>query len=233
MQGKGGVGKSTSAALFYQYLLVKGVLVSGLDTDPVNASLAGYGELNVPILDLMLDEDINPRAFDQVVNAVCALPPEGHIVIDIGATCFIPLCSYLKESKALELLVDEGHEVLIHTPVVGGPAMAFALNGLKAMSEHFDIPIVVWLNRFFGEIVMDGADFFEFRIYKETAPSIRSVIRIPQRKADTYGRDFQELLARRQSFQDAIHSDLPLMTRSRLARLWRDMELAIDGAGLI
>jgi hypothetical protein len=233
LQSKGGVGKSMSAALLFQYFVKKGVPVSGYDTDPMNGSFSGYGEFGVPALDIMRGDDIDLRAFDQLVEAAAGLAANAHLIIGVGASCFVLLCAYLKESQALDLLVAEKHEVLIHCPVTGGLAMLDTLNCLQALTQHFKVPLVVWLNLFFGEIAIGNQGFYEFKIYQEAAASIQSVIQIPQRKPETYGRDFQELLARRQSFDAAIRSSLPIMTRSRLGTLWRDIETAIDGARLV
>jgi cellulose biosynthesis protein BcsQ len=44
LQGKGGVGKSFVAALMAQYLQDRGQDPVCIDTDPVNATFAGYAE---------------------------------------------------------------------------------------------------------------------------------------------------------------------------------------------
>jgi cellulose biosynthesis protein BcsQ len=52
LQGKGGVGKSFIAATLAQYKINKGHEPLCIDTDPVNATFAGYKALNVTRLQM-------------------------------------------------------------------------------------------------------------------------------------------------------------------------------------
>ena len=104
LQGKGGVGKSLVASLLCQYLRQHGLPVSAVDTDPVNSTLTGYKELEVKRLNIMEGDDIDQRRFDTLMEIIFQQPENGHIVIDNGASSFVPLCSYLKENDALTLI---------------------------------------------------------------------------------------------------------------------------------
>ena len=64
LQGKGGVGKSLVASILTQHFLESGKDVCCVDTDPVNATFAGYQKFNVTALDIMNDNDIDSRRFD-------------------------------------------------------------------------------------------------------------------------------------------------------------------------
>jgi hypothetical protein len=235
LQGKGGVGKSLVASLLFQYLKENGLPVKGCDTDPVNSTFSGYKEFDVLSLDIMNGDDIDQRRFDQLVEELCELSAEAHIVVDNGASCFVALCVYLKESGAFAFLKESGHEVLIHTVVTGGQALQDTLKGLRSLTLGFpEIPIVVWLNPYYGEIVLDGSDFYGFKVYAEASATFQAVIELPTLRPNTFGRDLEEHLARRSSFEAAVKSPrLPLMARQRLAMTWRDIKLAIDRAGLI
>jgi hypothetical protein len=170
LQGKGGVGKSLIASLLAQYLQAKDLTVYCFDTDPVNATLAGYEALDAVALDIMSGDDIDPRRFDQLMDAIIELPADAHVVVDNGASSFVPLGSYLLENQALEVLEEHGHSVMLHTVVTGGQAILDTLSGLKSLVSHFpSTPIVVWLNRYFGDITLDGKRFEEFKIYAECA----------------------------------------------------------------
>lgn len=234
MQGKGGVGKSLIASLLFQYLQEHGAAVSGCDTDPINTSFACYKIFNVKVLNIMKGDDIDARVFDELIEYICSRPEEAHVVVDVGASCFVSICSYIKESDAFEVLRAQGHQPLIHTVVTGGQSMAETMANLQALAGHFfGIPIVVWLNSYFGEITLNGQKFHDFKLYEELESALRAVIEIPALKPGTFGRDFEELLARHESFDAAINSSLPLMTRSRLAFIWRNLDRAIDAARLI
>ena len=233
LQGKGGVGKSLVASLLAQYLRHKDQAVRCFDTDPINATLAGYADLHVDPIEIMQGSDIDPRRFDGLMDRLLHLSEGAHAVVDNGASSFVPLGSYLLENQAVELLCEQGCEVMLHTVVTGGQAILDTLAGLQSLARHFaETPLVVWLNRYFGDIVLDGKAFQEFKVYAECAASMHAVVELPHRKQSLFGRDLEELFARRQTFAAAIASDLPIMTRQRLKTFWRDTVAVLDEARL-
>ncbi|MGE4403220.1 MAG: conjugal transfer protein TraL [Desulfobulbus sp.] len=234
LQGKGGVGKSLIASLLYQYLHQQGIAVTGVDTDPVNATFSGYKTLSVQSLDIMDGDDIDQRRFDSLMEIILQQTEENHIVIDNGASTFLPLCSYLKDNAALELLDQEGHAVLLHTVMTGGQAVVDTASGLKTLATSFpSTSIVVWLNRYFGDIAMNGKVFEDFKVYQEHYSQFRSIIKVPARKQSTFGKDLEALLSRRETFEAAIHSNQPVMVRQRLKTFWAEVSREVDKAQLI
>jgi hypothetical protein len=234
LQGKGGVGKSLVAALLCQYLKQHGLPLSAVDTDPVNATFTGYKELEVKRLNIMEGDDIDQRRFDKLMEIIFQQPENGHVVIDNGASSFVPLCSYLKENDALNLLRNEGHQILLHTIFTGGQAIGDTAAGIDVLATSFpDTPLVIWLNRYFGDVVTDGKKFEEFNIYRDHHSQFHAVIEIPHRKQSTFGKDLEELYAKRCTFETAINSCLPIMTRQRLKTFWNDACAVIDKAQLI
>ncbi|MDR2893507.1 MAG: conjugal transfer protein TraL [Deltaproteobacteria bacterium] len=233
LQGKGGVGKSFVSSVMIQYLLKHGHQVASIDTDPVNATLHGYKEFKVMNLNIMDGDNVDARKFDQVMNMIFDLKSDQqHVVIDNGASSFIPLMSYLKENNALQLLQGEGHKVYMHTVITGGQAMLDTLNGLKALCVNFpQVPIVVWLNLYFGEIANNGMSFSEFQIIKRYQEQFHAVIPIPNMNEATFGKDVSELLARKETFDAGINSSLGLMVRQRLKTYWGALEKAISDSG--
>ena len=93
LQGKGGVGKSMIAATIAQYKAGKGQKPLCIDTDPVNATFEGYKALNVRRLNIMDGDEINTRNFDALVEMIASA--EGDVIIDNGASSFVPLSHYL------------------------------------------------------------------------------------------------------------------------------------------
>ena len=76
-QGKGGVGKSMIASFLYQALLHLGKEVTAFDTDPVNATLAGFKEFSVRRKEIIKDGNIDSiRINDQW--RVCFVWSDGH-----------------------------------------------------------------------------------------------------------------------------------------------------------
>lgn len=234
LTGKGGVGKSFSASLLYQYLLKKPPKVVAFDTDPVNSTFAGYAEFDINRVQIMDGDDIDQGAFDTLTDEICGLESDTQVIIDNGASCFVSLCSYLKSNHALDVLQDEGHAILIHSIVTGGGALSETLSELKGLNCHFpDVPIIVWLNPYFGEILIDGQQFQDFKTYQTVSADIKSIIEIPHIKQALFSRDLEGLLARKWSFEAGINSSLPIMTRQRLKTMWRNIEQAIDKACLV
>jgi hypothetical protein len=232
LQGKGGVGKSLVASLLMQYMRTKNFAAIGIDTDPVNSTFAGYKGMPVQLLELFDGADIDPRRFDILVETIMAVDNH-HIVVDNGASSFIPLCSYLASSRAIDLLEQHGHTVYLHTVITGGQAMSDTANGLAALCRSFESPIIVWLNSYAGDIIMQDQQFEEFSVYQRNINRIQSVIKIPLFNRDTFGKDLEELFSRRETFAAAIESSLPIMTRQRLTMFWRAMIEELDKTHLV
>ncbi len=110
MMGKGGVGKTTVSAFFSQHKLTKKQKIIAIDIDPVNASFASFKALNVLAFNIVDEEQatIAPRKFDDLMEIL--LNAKEDVVIDSGASTFLPLLSYLLESGAITVLKDAGKE---------------------------------------------------------------------------------------------------------------------------
>lgn len=235
LQGKGGVGKSLVASMLVQFLQRKlGIeLVHCIDTDPVNHTLAGYKEFKASILDIINGDDIDSRSFDQLMEQIFELPEDAHMVVDNGASSFVPLGSYLAENNALALLAESGHKVFLHTIITGGQAIGDTLQGLNSLANTFDAPIVVWLNQYFGEIAVNGKSFESFKVYKDNEDKFHAVVEIPQRKQSTFGKDLENLFAERISFDAAINSPRPIMERQRIKSWWADAVEVMEQANFV
>lgn len=121
-QGKGGVGKSMIAVMLYQALQRMGKDVVAFDTDPVNATFAGFKEFDVKRIEVLKNGDVNSREFDRLIDAIAELPEETHAIIDNGASSFLALNSYIKDNAIVDVLAEEGHQVFMHTVITGGQA---------------------------------------------------------------------------------------------------------------
>ena len=103
LQGKGGVGKSFIAASLAQFLNQKnGVSPLCIDTDPVNATLHGYKALDVTKIEILENDEINPRLFDKLIEIIAET--DRDIVIDNGSNSFVPLSSYILSNQIYELI---------------------------------------------------------------------------------------------------------------------------------
>ena len=217
LQGKGGVGKSMIAAAIAQYKADKGSKPICVDTDPVNPTFEGYKALNVHRLNIMNGDEINTRNFDSLVELVAAA--DSDVVIDNGASSFVPLCHYLISNQVPALLRDMGHELVIHTVITGGQALLDTVSGFAQLSSQFpsECLFVVWLNPYWGPIEHEGKSFEQMKAYTANKSRVSAIIQIPELKEETYGRDLAEMLQSRLTFGEALAMEsLSIMTRQRL-----------------
>jgi hypothetical protein len=237
LQGKGGVGKSFVAAMAAQYLTDKiagkGPPLVCVDTDPVNATFAGYKSLGVQRLDIMTGDEIDTRRFDQLVEIIAAA--EGDVVIDNGANAFVPLSHYFISNGVPAVLKELGHELVVHSVVTGGQAMMDTLSNFSLIVRQFtDTTIVVWVNPFWGPVEADGKTFEKMKVFADNRDRIEAVINVPALKAETYGHDLSELLQRRLTFAEALaDAKTPIMVRQRLTMFRRALFGQIDAAQVL
>jgi len=216
LQGKGGVGKSLIAAVLAQYKTSKGQNPLCIDTDPINATFNGFKALNVQRLQIMDGDEINSRKFDTLVELIA--PSTDDVIIDNGASSFVPLSHYLLSNQVPALLKDMGHELIVHTVITGSQAMDDTINGFATIVNSFsENEIVVWLNPYWGVIEHEGKGFEQMKIYTTNKSRVSAIIKIPDLKEETYGRDLSDMLQERLTFDEAIANPaLTIMTRQRL-----------------
>lgn len=223
LQGKGGVGKSLIAALIAQVLQSHKTDLCGIDTDPVNQTLARYRALPVrPLEILTADRQIDSRQFDQMIEWM--IEHNGPVVVDNGATSFVPVTGYLAETGAIDFLQEQGRRVILHTVLVGGQAMDDTLAGLQALLIGTRAQVVVWENEFFGPVERNGRRFIDSAIYTEHRDRIEGIVTLRRRNADTFGRDIAALTADALTFVEALASpDFGPMPKHRLKQIWTDI----------
>lgn len=234
LQGKGGVGKSVIAATLAQYLESKGKKPLCIDTDPVNATFHGYKALDVQRLQIMEDDEINPRRFDALVDLVAK--SKDAVVIDNGASSFVPLSHFLISNEVPALLAEMGHELVVHTVVTGGQALLDTVSGFAHITSQFPAEslFVVWLNPYWGPIAHEGKSFEQLKAYLANKDRVSAIIQIPALKQETYGRDLSEMLQERRTFAEALAMEsLTIMTRQRLKIVKRLLFEQLDNATVL
>lgn len=217
LQGKGGVGKSVAAAFLAQYKTEKGQELFCIDTDPVNATFHGYRGLQVTRLQIMESDEINPRSFDLLVEQIAA--SRGDVIIDNGASCFVPLSHFLISNQVPTLLAEMGHQLVVHTVVTGGQALIDTVSGFSQLVSQFpaEVLFVVWLNPYWGPIEHEGKPFEQMKAYTANRHRVSALIQLPALKKETYGRDLSDMLQERLTFDEALAMESrTIMTRQRL-----------------
>lgn len=220
LQGKGGVGKSLAASMLAQFLTSRGETPLCIDTDPTNATFAGFKALNVRKLALLEDGDINPRNFDAMMELIAG--SKEAVVVDSGASTYNPLSAYMFDNGVPDVIADLGHKLVLHTIVVGGQALVDTLAGFASVAEAFPAPaaIVVWLNPYHGPIEHEGKSFEQLKAYKDLKDRVAAIVTLPDLRRETFGADVQEMLAERKTLDEAMaNAALPLMQRHRLGRV--------------
>ena len=224
LQGKGGVGKSMIAAFLYQAAAELGKSVEAFDTDPVNATLAGYKSFSVTRIDVLDDSGaVEPRKFDELVDSL-AYSQCDHVIVDNGASSFVELGNYIRSGDILTMLQEggddwSGHRILLHTVVTGGQSFHDTIKGLEQLSRTFpDQSIVLWVNPYFGKpAVDDGMPISEFLSAKY--PAIVAVVELPNPDARTGGVDLEKLFRTRQTFAEG-YATANIAAKGRLKRYW-------------
>jgi len=235
LQGKGGVGKSLVSTLLAQHYKARGLEPLCFDTDPVNQTFGGFKALGVKRLALGASAgEIDPRAFDGLIEDVLGLPSDAVVVIDNGAASFLPLMSYMAENGVVSFLAESGHELRCHTVLTGGQALDDTVMGLEGLFQAFpDVPVVVWLNEYFGKVEKNGKAFEDTKLYRDNGARIHALVRMAAVRKETFGVDVETMLKARLTFDEAVADpSFSIMARQRLKTLWRAFSTEMDKAQL-
>lgn len=236
LQGKGGIGKTTCASFIAQYLkdhLHQEYLA--IDTDQINASFASFKSLNVEPLNIMENNQILPRGWDTLIEKIIN-SDKANIIIDNGASSFVPLVAYSLENDMIDLLTAEENSytgnVFIHVVIAGGEGLAHTLAGLNMICEKFNhdhVMIVVWLNSFLGSIEQAGKQFKDMDEYKKNKSKIFTVIQIPSYTSDTFGKDISDMLSKNRIFSEMIVSpSVNIASRHRYKKVQKELFTLLD-----
>jgi len=228
LQGKGGVGKSLIASILAQYFKDRRREVQCIDTDPVNRTLFQYKALNVNRLELLRDGSLDQRGFDDLMERL--LTEDATFVVDNGASTFLPLWSYILENNVLDSLAHAGKRIYVHTVITGGQALLDTLHGFKSLADSTsERNIIVWLNEYFGRIECDGKRFQDMAAFRESEGKVFGSMRLVRRNPDTFGRDIEDVIARKLTLDEAIKDGpFSLMTRQRLQIMRREWFEQLD-----
>jgi len=234
LQGKGGVGKSLIAAILAQYNVSKDKQPLCIDTDPVNATFHGFKALNVKRLQIMDGDEINPRHFDSLVELIA--PSTVDVIIDNGASSFVPLSHYLISNQVPALLQEMGHELVVHTVITGSQALTDTVNGFAQLATQFpaESSFIVWLNPYWGAIEYEGKSFEQMKAYINNKSRVTAIIKMPTLKEETYGRDLADMLQEHLTFDEALaNSALTIMTRQRLKIVKSALFAQLDNSAVL
>ena len=233
---KGGIGKSFIASLMAQYYRenMPGVQVDCLDMDPKNKTLSRYGDLNVTLIDVQTDGDIDKKKFDIFVNRVLDAPDDGVVIADVGGNIYISLTDYLRVNEILELLMENGVEVTLNIPIVGGGDLFPTLKTLDELmvSTPPTVKASIWINQKNGRVEHEGKCFEESERHDDYKKRINTVCYIPLWRPDMQV-DVAKMLEIPLTFEAAMLSDaFNLIGKQRLKMAKRYLYAAVERSGV-
>jgi len=192
------------------------------DLDVLFGSLKSFAALEAPQVKV---EDI---------PAYCrAIPPDtAHVIMDVSTNFFFPFCEQMRK-PFLPALADGGHVLLLHTVITGGAQIRETYNGFNNLAENFsDLPFIVWLNPYYGEIVAEGRTFEESSVYMRHKAAVRSIVHLPK-CSDMTREDVRDMYAAHLTFKEAQErTDNSIAVRHRLKKYQENLYAALNSAGL-
>jgi hypothetical protein len=232
LQGKGGIGKTWVASLVAQFLHEHDRTPICFDTDPVNNSFAAIAALNAQPVTLVEDDAINITAVDAMIERI--LKEDVDVVMDNGAASFIPLSNYLIADNVADVIDAAGKHLTIHVILVGGGSAMETASGLSAVLTQFPptVRVVVWVNEYFGAVVIGGTRFEETNFYAKNKDRLAGVIHLRQQNPKTTGINLSAMLERKQTFAEVLADPaFHVMPKQRLTQyrraIWEQLEAVL------
>lgn len=232
IQGKGGCGKSLLALILGMYFKIhKRKECDFYDIDQVNTTFTQYENLEVQHLRITEADninEINPRLLDDVVQKIIDSKAE-VVVVDTGSNTFLNLLNYLVQNQIFDIFYGMDFPVYIHTVIVGSGDYNDTLNGAKAIIENLSIPVIVWINEYFGPAIEKlknsdlNSDNYE---HKE---SILAYMLLTKPNEKLLGQDLVLMITNRMTLLDVESSDqFSFVSRIRIKKHFADIFAKLD-----
>ena len=227
MQGKGGVGKSTISRLIYEFAVDRGNTVVAYDADPLNPTL--YEQIkdrgNISKVDLLdpLSSTVDPGKFDVMMERILTADNGTLVLIDTGASTFLPFLAYLSDNAIPEMLEEAGYDVFVHTVVTGGTSAEDTISGFVKLATEFGdkTSVIAWENNYFGPVQLGGTSFSELKDVKAVLKAGKAAGLLELAPlSDLHNRAFLLFLKQGKSFDEsAASAAFDLMTKQRVKQL--------------
>jgi hypothetical protein len=239
MQPKGGAGKSFTSVHLIQFLREKGRTVMALDLDSSNNTLEQFRGLDATALDIQLEDNkhrVDSRKFDAILENIIA-EDVSDVVMDVGASVNGPFSAHIVEIDFFSMAGDLGLAPIIHVPVSGGQGLLDNLTGLRALHDlagNNDAKFVIWANRFFGDLELNGIPLEKSNLLKSMKDSILGIVRIPRWTSETVNADVETMMKNKVTYDEIQASDdFKIFTKSRLKKVKAEFFANIEAAGFL
>ena len=223
LQARGTFGKTTVAVIIADYKHTQGHSLLCLDANSDNPTLVQYASLEAQSIDLVDNETVQPKRFDNMMDRI--RESSSDVIIDTGSTTFRVLMDYLKTNQVADLLHDMDCQLTLHTLITGGPSLQAALDGFNQLVQQFPqtTRFIVWLNPILGPIEYQSQPFHHMKDYIDNANRLYGIVNMP--KLELYFlQDFNRMLSLKYTFNDAINStQFDLFSKQRLVMIQRDL----------
>ena len=130
---------------------------------------------------------------------------------------------------------EKGKSVFIHSVITGGQSLNDTLSGFEQLAETTRAKnLVVWLNEYFGPVLHEGIPFREMAVCKKHVNKVHGCVAIVRRTTDTFGRDVEEMICQKLTFEEAFNgSGFTIMAKQRLRVVQRDLFEQLDEIPLL
>jgi hypothetical protein len=235
IQGKGGCGKSLIALILGMYFKFHCKKSASLfDIDQVNTTLSQYRNLNAEHLRIT-DKDnineINPRLIDELIQKIIDSDSE-VVLVDTGSNTFLNLLNYLVQNQIFDILYSMDISVFIHTVIVGSGDYNDTLAGAKAIIENLSVPVIIWVNEFWGPAIEKLQSSVLNHPEYEHKEIIKAYILLPALNQKLQGEDLRIMISERLTLPEIDKSEkFGMIPRIRLKKLFVDYFEKIDAVG--
>jgi hypothetical protein len=229
-QGKGGVGKTTISTILSSYLMLdESRKIRIIDTDGVNLTLSGYRALNAEEKNI-LGEDYQTadlKKIDTFFSDLLENDEDETIVIDLGASSFLPIRSHIFQNQIHEML-----DITFILPICGGDSENTTMLGINDTLSDFgsDCSYLVVQNERDGKLRFSGSklekkllELNEKYLGDITLPAISGILKD----------DYQVVTSKKLIFQEIEKSpDLKILSRKRLEIFYRNFFKQLESKGI-
>lgn len=158
------------------------------------------------------------------------------VVIDVGASSFVPMLEYCAKNGVYDLWHDMGHACILHSIITGkdfkDTCKMFGVV-MEKTGRLSSVSSIVWLNPFAGPVEQNGMGFEDTVIYKENQEYIKAVLPMPAFTDEMMHRDFLAMMDEGKTFAEVIDDrDVPLMRRQRTKMMKKEVMSVLGRAGI-